>query len=146
MRSALRSTAPSTPSPFTPRRIIPGARVVQRPISSTAMRMHGSSHDQDHEGQDHSEDFVPIGKAGGSPIVHTSVASHGHGHDHDHDHDHEHDHAHDSDDDSDDDQDMVDTVALGPSGLEYGGPQRGGAFKEPTRFGDWERKGRCTDF
>ncbi len=25
---------------------------------------------------------------------------------------------------------------------EYGGP-RG---KEPTRFGDWEQKGRCTDF
>jgi len=30
--------------------------------------------------------------------------------------------------------------------LEHGGPRRGGSLKEPTRFGDWERKGRCTDF
>jgi hypothetical protein len=30
--------------------------------------------------------------------------------------------------------------------LEHGGPRRGGTLKEPTRFGDWERKGRCTDF
>ena len=29
---------------------------------------------------------------------------------------------------------------------EWGGPTRGGRFPEPTRFGDWERKGRCTDF
>lgn len=29
---------------------------------------------------------------------------------------------------------------------EWGGPRRGGSLKEPTRFGDWERKGRCTDF
>ena len=29
---------------------------------------------------------------------------------------------------------------------EWGGPRRGGALKEPTRFGDWERKGRCSDF
>jgi hypothetical protein len=26
------------------------------------------------------------------------------------------------------------------------GPMRGGRFSEPTRFGDWEQKGRCTDF
>ena len=26
------------------------------------------------------------------------------------------------------------------------GPMRGGRQQEPTRFGDWERKGRCTDF
>ena len=32
------------------------------------------------------------------------------------------------------------------SGREWGGPMRGGRFYEPTRFGDWERKGRCTDF
>lgn len=31
-------------------------------------------------------------------------------------------------------------------GREWGGPRRGGRFPEPTRFGDWERKGRCTDF
>ena len=29
---------------------------------------------------------------------------------------------------------------------EWGGPRRGGRLKEPTRFGDWERKGRCSDF
>jgi len=29
---------------------------------------------------------------------------------------------------------------------EWGGPRRGGRLAEPTRFGDWERKGRCTDF
>ena len=29
-----------------------------------------------------------------------------------------------------------------PSAKEIGGP----AGPEPTRFGDWEQKGRCTDF
>jgi len=29
---------------------------------------------------------------------------------------------------------------------EWGGPTRGGRLLEPTRYGDWERKGRCTDF
>jgi hypothetical protein len=32
-----------------------------------------------------------------------------------------------------------------PAG-EWGGPTKGGTAPEPTRFGDWERKGRCTDF
>mmetsp|Transcript_28865 Transcript_28865/g.40573 ORF Transcript_28865/g.40573 Transcript_28865/m.40573 type:complete len:169 (+) Transcript_28865:128-634(+) len=36
--------------------------------------------------------------------------------------------------------------SLGHSQREWGGPRRGGRFAEPTRFGDWERKGRCTDF
>ena len=31
-------------------------------------------------------------------------------------------------------------------GREWGGPRRGGRFPEPTRYGDWERKGRCSDF
>ena len=31
-------------------------------------------------------------------------------------------------------------------GKEWGGPRRGGRLPEPTRYGDWERKGRCTDF
>jgi len=32
---------------------------------------------------------------------------------------------------------------IGPDGKrEYGGPKG----PEPTRFGDWERKGRCVDF
>jgi hypothetical protein len=30
--------------------------------------------------------------------------------------------------------------------MEWGGPRRGGRLPEPTRYGDWERKGRCTDF
>ena len=30
--------------------------------------------------------------------------------------------------------------------IEWGGPLRGGRMSEPTRFGDWERKGRCTDY
>lgn len=29
-----------------------------------------------------------------------------------------------------------------PVGKEYGGP----TGPEPTRYGDWEQKGRCTDF
>jgi hypothetical protein len=29
---------------------------------------------------------------------------------------------------------------------EWGGPCRGGKYLEPTRYGDWERKGRCSDF
>lgn len=36
--------------------------------------------------------------------------------------------------------------SLGTQQIEWGGPTRGGRFAEPTRFGDWERKGRCTDF
>ena len=35
---------------------------------------------------------------------------------------------------------------LGHDKLEWNGPTRGGKFAEPTRFGDWERKGRCSDF
>lgn len=35
---------------------------------------------------------------------------------------------------------------LDPSTQEWGGPTKGGVMPEPTRFGDWERKGRCTDF
>ena len=31
-------------------------------------------------------------------------------------------------------------------GREWGGPRRGGRLPEPTRYGDWERKGRCSDF
>ena len=32
------------------------------------------------------------------------------------------------------------------AGKEWGGPRRGGRLPEPTRYGDWERKGRATDF
>ncbi|GFH53237.1 hypothetical protein CTEN210_09713 [Chaetoceros tenuissimus] len=37
-------------------------------------------------------------------------------------------------------------ISLGTEKVEWGGPRRGGRFLEPTRFGDWERKGRATDF
>lgn len=45
-----------------------------------------------------------------------------------------------------DDDDMEEMFVQGPSGMEWGGPTRGGRRPEPTRFGDWERKGRATDF
>ena len=52
-------------------------------------------------------------------------------------------------DEDDDEEEMFVTsdpvLGLG-SVREWGGPRRGGALAEPTRFGDWERKGRCTDF
>jgi hypothetical protein len=43
-------------------------------------------------------------------------------------------------------EELEDMWIMGPKGIEWGGPTRGGKHKEPTRFGDWERKGRCTDF
>eukprot|EP00580_Thalassiosira_gravida_P000244 CAMPEP_0201606570 /NCGR_PEP_ID=MMETSP0492-20130828/5973_1 /ASSEMBLY_ACC=CAM_ASM_000837 /TAXON_ID=420259 /ORGANISM="Thalassiosira gravida, Strain GMp14c1" /LENGTH=195 /DNA_ID=CAMNT_0048070999 /DNA_START=164 /DNA_END=751 /DNA_ORIENTATION=+ len=50
----------------------------------------------------------------------------------------------------DDDQEEMFVMADPVLGLgtiqEWGGPRRGGSLSEPTRFGDWERKGRCTDF
>ena len=48
--------------------------------------------------------------------------------------------------DDDDDEDMEEMFVEGPAGIEWGGPTRGGARPEPTRFGDWERKGRASDF
>ncbi|OQR89921.1 hypothetical protein THRCLA_22613 [Thraustotheca clavata] len=48
--------------------------------------------------------------------------------------------------DEDDEEDMEDMVTIGPAGVEWGGPSRGGKYKEPTRYGDWEKKGRCMDF
>ena len=33
-----------------------------------------------------------------------------------------------------------------PASGEWGGPTKGGKRPEPTRFGDWERSGRCSDF
>lgn len=37
---------------------------------------------------------------------------------------------------------LKDSKLLHPGGLEFGGP----AGLEPTRYGDWENKGRCIDF
>lgn len=64
---------------------------------------------------------------------------------------HHHDHDHDHDQDLEDEMEQEDMfvtpdVSLGTDKIEWGGPRRGGRYAEPTRFGDWERKGRCTDF
>ena len=45
-----------------------------------------------------------------------------------------------------DDDDSEEMFIQGPAGVEWGGPTRGGRRPEPTRFGDWERKGRVSDF
>ena len=43
------------------------------------------------------------------------------------------------------DDDLSDTVSVvDPITKEWGGPTKGGTMPEPTRFGDWERKGRCS--
>jgi len=49
-------------------------------------------------------------------------------------------------DPEEDDDDMEDMFVDTSMGKEWGGPTRGGRMPEPTRFGDWERKGRATDF
>jgi hypothetical protein len=41
---------------------------------------------------------------------------------------------------TDEDRAAADTPEQQPK--EYGGPKG----KEPTRYGDWEKKGRCIDF
>lgn len=46
----------------------------------------------------------------------------------------------------DEEEEMEEMLQEGPAGKEWGGPTRGGMLGEPTRFGDWERKGRCSDF
>ena len=73
--------------------------------------------------------------------------------DYNHDHDHDHDRDHDGHDDHEDDDGLEGEamfVEAHPSfefaGREWGGPRRGGRLPEPTRYGDWERKGRCSDF
>ncbi|DBA02712.1 TPA: hypothetical protein N0F65_010537 [Lagenidium giganteum] len=103
----------------TVRRVIGNAHVPQRRwIASTTVQMHGA-HDHD----DH--DLVKVSASKKSvDVVHSSL----------------------DDDDDDDDEDMVQVMDDSPLGIEWGGPKRGGKFKEPTRFGDWERKGRCSDF
>lgn len=42
--------------------------------------------------------------------------------------------------------DLEEMFIDGPAGIEWGGPTRGGRRPEPTRYGDWERKGRVSDF
>eukprot|EP01038_Epipyxis_sp_PR26KG_P009139 gene9139-12325_t len=42
--------------------------------------------------------------------------------------------------------DLEEMFIKGPAGMEWNGPTRGGKRPEPTRYGDWERKGRCSDF
>ena len=41
---------------------------------------------------------------------------------------------------------LEDMFVMGPKGIEWNGPTRGGRQPEPTRYGDWERKGRASDF
>ena len=45
-----------------------------------------------------------------------------------------------------DEEELEEMFIEGPAGLEWGGPTRGGRKPEPTRYGDWERKGRVSDF
>jgi len=53
----------------------------------------------------------------------------------------------DSDEEDEEEEMFVDAhESFEIKGKEWGGPRRGGRLPEPTRFGDWERKGRCTDF
>tara|TARA_Y100000748_G_C15450724_1_gene470863 strand:+ start:233 stop:502 length:270 start_codon:yes stop_codon:yes gene_type:complete len=47
-------------------------------------------------------------------------------------------------DDSEEYENMF--VSTSFNNIEWGGPLRGGRMLEPTRYGDWERKGRCTDY
>jgi hypothetical protein len=45
------------------------------------------------------------------------------------------------------DDDLADLVSnVDPKTGEWGGPTKGGSMPEPTRFGDWERKGRCSAY
>ena len=46
----------------------------------------------------------------------------------------------------DEEEEMEEMFVSGPAGVEWGGPTRGGRRPEPTRYGDWERKGRASDF
>lgn len=48
--------------------------------------------------------------------------------------------------DDDDLEELEDMFVQGPAGMEWNGPTRGGRRPEPTRYGDWERKGRASDF
>ena len=50
------------------------------------------------------------------------------------------------DDEEDEDEYEEMFVKTEFNNIEWGGPLRGGKMPEPTRFGDWERKGRCTDY
>lgn len=45
-----------------------------------------------------------------------------------------------------DEEDLEEMFIQGPAGMEWGGPTRGGRRPEPTRYGDWERQGRASDF
>lgn len=49
-------------------------------------------------------------------------------------------------DDGEDSEDEEWVEMVDPATKEWGGPTRGGTLPEPTRFGDWEKKGRVTDF
>lgn len=48
----------------------------------------------------------------------------------------------------DEEDELEDMFVEGPSlgKIEWGGPTRGGRRPEPTRYGDWDRNGRVSDF
>lgn len=119
-----------------------GLTIARFPHLTTTTRLHSKHDDHDHH------------------------PNHEHSHEHEHEHEHEHDHNHDDSvivtkqqksgtstlpptttaDVEDPEADMEDMFIEGPAGIEWGGPTRGGKRPEPTRYGDWERKGRATDF
>jgi hypothetical protein len=91
-----------------------------------------------------------------SPPPHIQPDDDTHDHDHEH-HDHHHDHEHDEtskeekaagDLEEEEQEEMfVDPhESFEHEKREWGGPRRGGRLPEPTRYGDWERNGRCSDF
>jgi len=64
-------------------------------------------------------------------------------HDHPHDHDHEHEHSHDADKEVVEKEEKVELWNKdAPAGPEWKGPRN----YEPTRYGDWSRSGRVSDF
>jgi hypothetical protein len=77
---------------------------------------------------------------------HSHDHDHGHDHSHEHSHEHDHDHSHEKKPIEEDEEELEEMFIQGPAGMEWGGPTRGGRRPEPTRYGDWERKGRVSDF
>jgi hypothetical protein len=112
-------------------------RTVEPPLASMVTKTKQSQtltpHTHDHNDSTHSHD-------------HEHAHGHDHSHEHSHDHGHSHDHEHTSEAPEDDLDEWEEMFIEGPAGMEWNGPTRGGARPEPTRFGDWERKGRASDF
>eukprot|EP01039_Chlorochromonas_danica_P002255 gene2255-2469_t len=89
---------------------------------------------------------VTVEKGGVTPDKHHKHDKHDHDHDHKHDHGHDHNHEVKKGGQEEEEDEMEEMFILGPAGMEWGGPTRGGRRPEPTRYGDWERQGRVSDF